>query len=245
MEDLNLLSEYYGSLERQGPGSREVTLKALSFIDPLPSTSQIVDMGCGTGGSTLTLAQNTTGMITGVDIFPRFVQTLKETAQKNHLEGRVNGIVGSMEEISFQDLDLIWSEGAIYNIGFSRGLALWKPYLKKNGFLAVSELSWLTKDRPSEIESFWNREYPEIGTISHKLDQMQTVGYSPIACFVIPKVCWTKNFYEPQIQLQKKFLERHRGNQAAEELVKNQLIEADYYERFGEYYGYVFYIGKN
>ena len=33
--DFNLICEYFASVERQGPGSREVTLKALSFIDNL------------------------------------------------------------------------------------------------------------------------------------------------------------------------------------------------------------------
>ena len=31
--DVNLICEYFLSTERQGPGSPEVTLKALSFID--------------------------------------------------------------------------------------------------------------------------------------------------------------------------------------------------------------------
>ncbi|MDR1859984.1 MAG: SAM-dependent methyltransferase, partial [Bacteroidales bacterium] len=31
--DVNLICEYYLGMERQGPGSPEVTLKALSFID--------------------------------------------------------------------------------------------------------------------------------------------------------------------------------------------------------------------
>ena len=33
--DFNLICEYYSSVERQGPGSPEVTIKALSFIDNL------------------------------------------------------------------------------------------------------------------------------------------------------------------------------------------------------------------
>ena len=38
----------------------------------------------------------------------------------------------SMECLPFKaaELDLIWSERAIYNIGFSEGIKLWKEYLK-------------------------------------------------------------------------------------------------------------------
>jgi hypothetical protein len=31
--DLNVIHEYFSNVERQGPGSPEITLKALSFID--------------------------------------------------------------------------------------------------------------------------------------------------------------------------------------------------------------------
>jgi hypothetical protein len=36
-----LICEYFSSLERQGPGSPEVTIKALSFIDNLSNVSRI------------------------------------------------------------------------------------------------------------------------------------------------------------------------------------------------------------
>ncbi len=68
--DFNLICEYFSLIERQGPGSPEMTLKALSFIDNLNPKSRIADLGCGTGGQTMTLAQNTTGSIMGLDLFP-------------------------------------------------------------------------------------------------------------------------------------------------------------------------------
>jgi ubiquinone/menaquinone biosynthesis C-methylase UbiE len=69
----------------------------------------------------------------------------------------VKGIVGSMDNLPFQseELDLIWSEGAIYNIGFERGLNEWRRYLKPGGYIAVSESSWFTDERPAEINDFW------------------------------------------------------------------------------------------
>lgn len=49
--DFSLICEYFAALERQGPGSPEVTLKALSFIDGLTLDSRIADIGCGTGAA--------------------------------------------------------------------------------------------------------------------------------------------------------------------------------------------------
>ena len=42
--DMNIVYEYFSNVERQGPGSPEITLKALSFIDNLTSTSRIADI---------------------------------------------------------------------------------------------------------------------------------------------------------------------------------------------------------
>lgn len=62
-----------------------------------------------------------------------------------------------MDNLPFreEELDLIWSEGAIYNIGFERGLNEWRKYLKTGGYIAVSEISWFTEQRPAEIHNFW------------------------------------------------------------------------------------------
>lgn len=64
--DFTLICEYFSSLERQGPGSREITVKALSFIDSLKQDSRIVDIGCGTGGQTMVIAGSTPGRIAGI-----------------------------------------------------------------------------------------------------------------------------------------------------------------------------------
>jgi len=244
--DLNLICEYYSNVERQGPGSPEVTLKALSFIDNLTGESRIADLGCGTGGQTMVLAQNTPGHITGIDLFPTFINLFNSNAEKLNFQHRVKGVAGSMDQLSFQEekLDLIWSEGAIYNIGFERGLSEWRKFLKKGGFIAVSEASWFTEERPAEIEEFWQDAYPGIDTIPNKVTQMQKAGYVPVASFILPENCWTEHFYAPQVAAQETFLVKHAGNEMARSFIENQRHETQLYFKYKEYYGYVFYIGK-
>lgn len=244
--DFNLICEYFSSIERQGPGSPEVTLKALSFIDNLTDKSRIADLGCGTGGQTMILAQHTQGTITGIDLFPKFIDLFNDNALKHGLEKRVKGIVGSMDNLPFRDeeFDLIWSEGAIYNIGFERGLKEWRRFLKVGGYIAITEASWFTDKRPDEIHNFWMDAYPEIDTIPNKVAQLQRAGYVPVATFILPESCWTEHFYDHQVEAQRIFLEKHKGNKAADELVANERREAELYSKYKEYYGYVFYIGK-
>ena len=138
--DFNLINEYFAGFERQGPGSPEHTIKALGFVGDLSNKTKIADLGCGTGAQTMVLAQNTEAAITALDLYAGSIDTLNARAGKLGLQHRVRGVVGSMDDLPFQndEFDLIWSEGAIANIGFEKGLNHWKRFLKKGGSVAVT-----------------------------------------------------------------------------------------------------------
>lgn len=243
--DFNLICEYFLGQERQGPGNPEMTLRALSFIDGLDSRSRIADLGCGTGGQTMTLAAATSCRITGLDIFPAFVDRFNERARELGVYGRVNGVVGSMDAPPFEEgtLDLIWSEGAIYNVGFERGLREWRQLLKPGGYVAVTENTWFTDQRPAPIADFWNAAYPEIDTIPAKVAAMQRAGYGFVAAFALPESTWA-DFYAWQPEAQKRFIQKHAGNPAAEAMMAAVKQERELWESYKALYGYVFYIGR-
>ena len=243
--DFNLINEFFTALERQGPGSSEETIRALSFID-LPDKAKIADFGCGTGFQTMVLAQNTEASITALDLYAGSIDQLNATAEKLGLQHRVKGIIGSMDNLPFQheEFDLIWSEGAIANIGFEKGLNYWKGFLKQNGYIAVTYESWFTDERPAEIEKWWMDAVPEIDTIGHNVSIMQKAGYIPVAAFTLPESCWIDNYFLPQQARQAEFLQKHAGNKMAEDMIAFIRREAALYLQYKQYYGYVFYIGK-
>jgi SAM-dependent methyltransferase len=239
---MNFIYEYFSQLERQGPGSVENTKIALSFITGLDSNSNIADLGCGTGSQTMVLADHLDGNIKGYDTSELFIYILNKNAKTD----RVKGIVGSMDDYSLigSNLDLIWSEGAIYNIGFKRGINEWYKLLNYGGYIAVTEATWLTDERPQEIEEFWNNEYPEIDTIDVKIQQLKDAGYTDIKSFIIPENCWIDNYYAPQQLLNEQFLKDYPGDEGAKMLVDDMKKEAELYYKYKEHYGYVFYIGR-
>lgn len=243
--DLNIIHEFFSETERQGPGNSEETLKALGFIDGLTEKSKIADIGCGTGGQTMVLGENTPCEITGIDASRAFIDQFNQNAQNKNLQDRVKGIVGNMENLPFQeeDFDLIWSEGAIYNIGFECGLNEWRKFLKQGGYIAVTENTWFTEERPAEIQEFWQKIYPEIDTIPNKVAQMQKAGYLPIATYILPETIWT-NYYTWQALRRESFLKNYNGNKTIEEFVASQQYEAELYYKYKAYYGYMFYLGK-
>lgn len=244
--EFNLICEYFSQVERQGPGSPEATLRALSFIDNLTPASRIADLGCGTGGQTMILAQNAPGQITGMDLFPGFIDIFERNAVRRGLQDRVKGIVGSMtEQLPFgkESLDLIWSEGAIYNIGFERGLNEWKPYLKRGGYIAVTDISWFSDNQPTEIKEYAQEVFPEMDSIPYKVELLQRAGYVPVATFILPENCWTEHYFAPQAEAQEKFLKKYAGNETAERFVSFGQREKAMYDKYKAFYGYVFYIG--
>lgn len=244
--DFNLISEFFLNAKRQGPGSEEATVKALSFIDGITENSKIADLGCGTGCQTLYLANNTPAHITALDIAPASIDKLNNSITEQKLGQRVKAVVGSMDNLPFEreSLDIIWSEGAIYHIGYENGLRLWRNYLKPNGYIAVTECTWFSNERPKEINDFWMSGYPQIDTMPAKIAQMLNAGYMPVAAFTLPSNCWTDNYYIPLAQTRKDFLAKHPNDPSARKWVDFSLYEEELYRKYSTYYGYAFFIGK-
>lgn len=243
--NLNIIYDFFSGSARQGPGSPEETRKALGFIVGLSEKSKIADIGCGTGGQTMVLGESTSCEIIGIDSWPGFIDQFNENARTRNLQHRVKGIVGDMLFLPFRDeeLDLIWSEGAIYNIGFEQGLHEWRKFLKSGGYIAVTENTWFSEERPTEIHDFWQSIYPEIDTIPNKLAQMQKAGYLPIATYMLPETIWN-DYYSWQASRRASFIKQYEGNKSVKEFVATMQYEAELYDKYKAYYGYMFYIGK-
>lgn len=246
MTELDCIIDLYKNTERQGPGSKKDTLKALSFIPHLPKQNlKVADIGCGSGGQTITLAQNLNADITAIDLFPAFLNELTEKSGKLGLNKKINTLEKSMDDLPFKkgQFDLIWSEGAIYNIGFENGLKKWKDYLKEGAYLAVSEITWISQARPKEIEDFWNKEYPEIDTASNKIKQLESNGYSLVAYFYLDQESWI-DYYKPLEAKFGSFLERHDNSETAKKVVDEHKAEIELYHKYKNYYSYGFYIAR-
>jgi len=247
MTELELIIDLHKNSDRQGPGSERDTLKAIEFLNlPTDQNLKIADIGCGSGGQTITLAKNLNGQITAVDLFPEFLNELNEKFQKLRLIDRIVTLEKSMDDLPFSEgeFDLIWSEGAIYNIGFENGLKKWKDYLKVGGYLAVSEITWITQSRPKEIEEFWKSEYPGVDIASQKIKQLESNGYSLVGYFYLSQDSWIETYYKPMQARFESFLKRNNNSELARKVVEDNQAEIDLYQKFKEYYSYGFYIAR-
>ena len=247
MTELELIIDLHKNSERQGPGSGKETLKAFDFMNLSNDRKlKVADIGCGSGGQTITLAQNLNGEITAVDLFPEFLAELKEKSENLGLNEKIKTLEKSMDDLPFnnEELDIIWAEGAIYNIGFENGVKKWKDYLKIGGYLAVSEITWITNSRPSEIEDFWTQEYPEIDIASNKIKILENNGYTLVGYFYLTQNSWIENYYKPMEERFENFLERNDNSELAKKVVKENKFEIELYQKYKDYYNYGFYVAR-
>ena len=236
--------ELFSGMPRQGPGSNECTRKAYKLLPNLPPQPNILDVGCGSGMQTLELARISEGQITALDNYQPFLDDMKRRAEAEGLDNKIKTVNGSMFELPFAKgtFDLIWSEGAVFIIGFEKGLQEWKPLIKRGGYLVVSELTWIKTDMPDEIHTYLEGEYPEIKNIAENMEITRKAGYDEVGSFILPESGWWDDFYKP---LQRRInLLRHKyaENREALAVLDASKQEIDMYKKYSLYYGYVFYL---
>jgi len=247
MDEYQLLVDLHKEAPRQGPGGDAETEQALVLagIDRAAAL-KVADIGCGTGASTLLLARLLNARITAVDFLRDFVDVLEERAESMGVADRITTLACSMDNLPFADeeFDVIWSEGAIYNIGFEKGVADWRRYLKAGGVLVASEITWITDSRPPELQEYWDSEYPEIDVASAKMRVLEKRGYSPVGYFVLPEHCWLDRYYRPMQARFEDFLNRNGNSEQARAIVAAEQREIELYERYKAHFSYGVYVAK-
>jgi SAM-dependent methyltransferase len=196
---MDWLIALHAGLPRLGPGNEETTRRALAGCVGLPAAPDVLDVGCGTGASSLVLAEATAGLITATDRVAAFLLELRARAQARGLGGRIRPLVADMRDLPFRSdaFDLIWSEGAIYIMGFDQGLTHWRALLRPSGWLVVSELSWLTDHPPEAFRDYWREGYPAMRGVADNLTAARALGWEPAGDITLPVEAWTIDYYRP------------------------------------------------
>jgi serine/threonine-protein kinase HipA len=96
----------------------------LSNLVTLPVKPRIADLGCGNGSGALLLAQHYQSTVMVVDSSSVFIDELKARAKQSGLDHLIMPIQGDMAKLDWPVglVNLLWSEGAAYNLGFEQKL---------------------------------------------------------------------------------------------------------------------------
>jgi len=243
MEGMEYFYELFRSLPRGGPGNNKSTRKAFSYLKKLPSEPLILDIGCGHGMQTIELARISKGKIIALDNYQPFLDILMQNVTKEGFDGRIIPKNQSMLEMDFKNdkFDVIWSEGAIFVMGFQNGLKKCYQLLKNNGYFVVSEAVLLLPDLPQPLKEFWDEVYPAIKDIKSNISLIKNEGFDVLSHFTLPKSCWV-DFYSQMSKKIKELKKKYRDNNTALEVFERCDKETKIYDKYSDYFGYEFFI---
>jgi SAM-dependent methyltransferase len=228
-------------MEKLGPGSNAQTLHVLRLL-PKPQFRVVVDAGCGTGRQTLALARELGALVHAVDSYEPFLDDLIRRAREARVEQLVQAHCMDMKDIPevFQGIDLLWSEGAAYNIGFANALATWAPALVPGGFAVISELSWLTEAAPDVVREFFHYAYPAMQSARQNIAVAEGAGYRVLRTHTLPRDAWVDGYYDILAPRAKALL--NHPDKSVREFATETVREIEVLECSEDSYGYVFYI---
>jgi ubiquinone/menaquinone biosynthesis C-methylase UbiE len=236
--------EIHNGLPRAGPGDNESTRRAFLMLKDLPKNPCILDVGCGPGMQTIELAKLSKGQIDALDTHQPFLDQLEFKIKKEGLTSKIKPVKGDMLNLTYDitTFDLIWSEGAIFIIGFEKGLREWKPLLTEKGYLVVSDLTWLKNNVPAEAKEYLHQFDPNIKTIEENLDIVKKVGYRLVGSFVLPTESWFTNYYDPILAKLPSLKEKYKNDEEKLLHIACREEESEMFRKYSEFYGYVFYV---
>jgi ubiquinone/menaquinone biosynthesis C-methylase UbiE len=234
------------SLPRLNSGDEASTLRALNMFGgqtPL-AFKRILDLGCGCGGQTLTLARHTKGAILALDNHQAYLDELRRRAQAAGLSGRIQTVLKDMHTLMAGDgpFDLIWAEGILFVVGFRDGLATCHSLQTPGGGLAVSELCWLRPDPPAECRQFFSEAFPAMTDVETALSAIRASGYEPLGHFTVPESAWWTSYYQPVEERLRSLRKRHTGSEENLAMIEAIQKEIDVYRQYSAYYGSVFFV---
>jgi len=244
MEGIEYIYELCEALPRSGPGDNEFTRRAFNSIPQPQKHPFILDLGCGQGMQTIELAKISDGKIIALDNHQGFLDILMGQAKKQRLEEKIIPQNMSMLDMNFEEetFDIIWSEGALYFMGFQNGLKRCHQLLKDKGYLAVTELVYTVSDLPCAVVEYFGTEYPDIKNIAEKIETIKKEGFSLISNFTLPESAWLDNYYIPIENELSRLNKKYQGNEVALSVFEGFKHEVDFYRKYSKFYGYEFFV---
>lgn len=238
--------EIYEGLPRQGPGNRASLARALALCVGLPPAPAILDLGCGVGAQTLHLAELSAGRITALDRHAPLITRLTATVAARGLAGRIRPRVGDMAvpgepPASF---DLIWSEGALYNIGIPAALRVCHGLLRPGGYLVFTDAVWRKENPPSAIKAGFDADYPTMGRVETVIAAISAGGFAYRGGFTLPDEAWWDDFYTPMEQRIADLRRRYAGDDAALAVLDEVAREPALHRQYGDYYAYQYFVAR-
>ena len=141
-----------------------------------------------------------------------------------------------------KDLDLVWSEGALYNVGLENALRICYGLLRPGGQLAFTDAVWCRENPPPEIKASFDQDYPTMGRVEDVLTVIAHCGFELLGHFTLPDEAWWEDFYTPMKRRIEALRKKYAQDAEALAFVEQLAREPELHERYSDYYAYEFFV---
>jgi hypothetical protein len=94
------------------------------------------------------------------------------------------------------------------------------------------------------LKAFWAKEYPGLQDVEANLRVIRRAGYRLVDHFTLPESDWWDNYYRPIEEKLPVIRKKYQDHPDALSVADMESREIEYYRKYSDYYGYVFYVMK-
>jgi cyclopropane fatty-acyl-phospholipid synthase-like methyltransferase len=178
------------------PAGREFSLAAARMAGINPA-SRVLDMGCGYGEAACTLAAEFRCKITAVDASVENIESGRRLALERRVSHLITFETGDILHYDFhqEPFDLVLAEGGILSfVSRLQGLQLAHSWLPGRGWLAFSDLIFLSDKTPREIRTLFEDDKYHYETEESYRKIADQAGFNVYFMSLVPRSGWD-NYY--------------------------------------------------
>ncbi|NHI93920.1 MAG: class I SAM-dependent methyltransferase [Candidatus Lokiarchaeota archaeon] len=196
------------------------SIKAFKSLPKLDKP-RILDVGCGSGVSTIELTNLCNGIIVGIDIIS--LEKLDKKIKEKGLTNQIKLKQCSFFKNGFQDesFDIVWAEGTFHILGYEKSFNESNRLLKRNGYLVIHD---------------------ETNTLPKKIKLAKKYDFKLINSFPLPEKAWWSEYYQPLEKKIYEILPKYEKNNEVLKYLKQQLDEVNMVKHDPKKFNSIFFI---
>lgn len=186
----------HDDIDYLAPGGRSFTITS-GMIAGLNKRSKVLEIACGRGEAACTLVKEFGCKVEGFDIDPKMIAYAKDKAYCYGIDDRLSFEVADGKKMTFGkgNYNMILAEGgALSYVGREAGIKRCAELLKEGGFLALTDLIFISTEVPDVVKSvFMDSEFKYLNEFDYR-KMLEKNGFEIIHLAMLPPSAWDRYY---------------------------------------------------